>query len=265
MFEQAFLGAVRIHPFAPSGFRLGQISTGVVTPADKELLYKESLRPKPAQILPSVPQTSEAALAEKREDRICEMLTKFSEDRPGSSDESDARSRILWSYVNDQARRTGQSDDAVAQAVSARCPGAALPLKPAPPGPIQPPGQQGFHGKTKLSFDEAKELSDLLTVVLTPLSPEEAAKEIAREDCLRDIVRADGFPIVDRLQERLKDFLAKAKPTDTFEISHGEAVVTGKAVECAEAIGRVKVIRTVAYAGGAAAGGAGLLWLVGLL
>jgi hypothetical protein len=59
--------------------------------------------------------------------------------------------------------------------------------------------------------------------------------------------------------------LATAPPTATFEISHGEVVVTGKAVECAEAMGRVKIIKTVAYTGGAVAGGASLLWLLGLL
>lgn len=208
---------------------------------------------------------SEAARTEKREDRICAMLKKFSEGRPGGAEEADARSRIFWSYIRQQARSTGQGEDAVAQTVHARCPDMTLPSKPPPPGPIKPPGQEGFHGKTRLPYAEAKELSDLLTVVLTPLSPEEAAKELAREQCLRDIVQADGFPIVDRLQERLKDFLATAKQTDTFEISSREAVVTGKAVECAEAIGRIKTIRTVATVGGVTAGGAGLLWLIGIL
>jgi len=202
---------------------------------------------------------------ERGQDRICEMLKKFSEDAPGSADESDARSRIFWSYVRHQGEQAGQTEDAVAQQVVARCPGMQVPPKPPAAGPMKPPGQQGFHGKTQLSYDEAKELSDLLDVVLQPLSPEEAAKEISRQDCLRDIVKADGFPIVDKLQERLKDFIATAKPTDTFEISHGEVVVTGKAVECAEALGRIKVIKTVAVTGGAVAGGAGLLWLVGLL
>jgi hypothetical protein len=224
-------------------------------------------RPMPVP-LPAVrvgPANEELKPPQRGEDRICEMLRKFSEDRAGSGEESEARSHIFWSYVRAQAGRTGQGEDAIAKAVQARCPDAPIPPKPAPQAPIKPPEEEGFHGKTRLSYAEAKELSDLLAVVLTPLTPEEAAKELAREECLRDIVRADGFPIVDRLQERLKQFVATAKPTDTFEISHGEAVVTGKAVECAEAIGRIKTIRTVATVGGVTAGGAGLLWLFGLI
>lgn len=198
-------------------------------------------------------------------DRICAMLSKFSETESKGSDESDARSRIFWSYVRSQAGRTGQGEDAVAGQVQAACPNLPLPPKPPAAATPKPPGHEGFHGKTRLTYAEAKELSDLLDVVLKPLSPEEAAKEIAREECLREIVRADGFPIVDRLQERLKAFIAAGSQAATFEISHGELVVTGKAVECAEAIGRVKVVKTVVYAGGAAAGGAGLLWLLGIL
>jgi hypothetical protein len=220
---------------------------------------------KPAQKIRPEDEVREAERAEKREDRICEMLKKFSEERPENDDESDARSRIFWSFVRHHAQRTGQLEDAVTATIHSRCPDMALPPKPPAPIPGKPPEHEGFHGKIKLSLAEAKELSDLLTVVLTPLTPEEAAKELAREECLRNIVRADGFPIVERLQEKLKDFIVTAAPTDTFEISHGEAVVTGHAVECAEAIGRVKVIRTITYAGGAAAGGAGLLWLVGLI
>lgn len=264
MFEQQFLGMV---PMAPhigfSGPWMGQDGP------------PEKMRVKPTPVgMPASPVQSgmerergpaEAERAEKRESRICEMLKRFSENRPGSGEESEARSHIFWSYVRHQAARTGRGEDAVAQAVQARCPDMTLPPKPSKGGAPKPPEREGFHGKTRLPYAEAKELSDLLTVVLTPLTPEEAAKELAREECLRDIVRADGFPIVDRLQERLKDFLATAKQTDTFEISHGEAVVTGKAVECAEAIGRIKTVRTVATVGGAAAGGVGLLWLIGIL
>lgn len=132
----------------------------------------------------------------------------------------------------------------------------------APEMPDQP---KGFHGKTQLSYQEATDLSALLDVVLAPLSPEEAAKEIPDEACLRDLLNSGGFPLVDKLQKRLKDFIAAGNQAATFEISHGEVVVTGKAVECAEALGRMKTLKTVAYAGGAAAGGAGLLLLLGLL
>lgn len=215
------------------------------------------------------PTDRKAQIAERiqrGEDRICDMLKKFSDSAPESPDEGDARSRIFWSYIRHQGEQAGQSEDVVSQQIIARCPGMQVPPKPPTNAkPLTPPGQQGFHGKTQLSYQEAKDLSELLDVVLQPLSPEEAAKEIARKDCLRDIVQADGFPIVDKLQQRLKDFIAAAKPTDTFTISQGEVTVTGKAVECAEALGRIKVVKTVAYTGGAVAGGAGLLWLFGLL
>lgn len=116
-----------------------------------------------------------------------------------------------------------------------------------------------------ISYEEARELSELLDVVLAPLTPEEAGSELADRECLRELTDAGGFPLVERLQERLKEFLASAKPTDTFEISQGEAVVTGKAVECAEALGRIKTVRTVATVGGAAAGGTALLLLLGII
>lgn len=204
--------------------------------------------------------------AEDRVERICRMLAKFSESEAGGPEESDARSRIFWSYVRQHAGKTGRGEDAVAQEIQARCPGAQVPAKaPQAAVPPKPPESEGFHGKTALTRDEASDLADVLAAVLTPLSPEDAAKEIAREECLRDVVRADGFPVVDRLRERLNEFVAKAKPSDTFEISKDEAAMTGKAVECAEAIRRARTVRTVAYAGGAAAGGVGLLWLVGVL
>lgn len=207
------------------------------------------------------PSSTEASGAE----RICAMLDKFSESSAKSQDEEDARSGIFWSYIRSHAERTGQGEEAVANLIRSQCPGLPMPARPSGPKPQKPPKEEGFHGKTQLSFSEAKSLSDLLEAVLAPLTPEEAAKEIAREECLRDIVKAGGFPIVERLQARLKAFVAAGNETATFEISHGEAVVTGKAVECAEALGRIKTVRTVATAGGVAAGGAGLLWLLGLL
>lgn len=264
MFKQSAFGSIGIRAFNPvlSGAWMGQ----------DDNQKGQAMGPRPAQrpmgpMGPQVARRPETAdQIQQRETRICDMLKKFSEDQPGSPEESDARSRIFWSYIRHQGEQAGQTEDAVAQQIIARCPGMQVPPKPsANAKPLTPPGQQGFHGKTQLSYAEAKDLSDLLDVVLQPLSPEEAAKEIARQDCLRDIVQADGFPIVDKLQQRLKDFIATAQPTDTFEITHGEVVVTGKAVECAEALGRIKVVKTVAYTGGAVAGGAGLLWLVGLL
>src|SRR3990167_9444113 len=85
----------------------------------------------------------------------------------------------------------------------------------------------------------------------------------------RDLERPEpeprGAPRASRLLERLKAFVASAQETDTFQTSHGEAVVTGKAVECAEALGRLKTLRTAAGVGGGAAGGGALLLLLGIL
>lgn len=263
MFNQSAFGTMGIRAINPvlSGAWMGQDENAKKIPIGP----RPTQRPMGPMGPQGAPRPENADQIERRETRICDMLKKFSEDQPGSPEEGDARSRIFWSYVRQQAEHTGQVEDAVAKTVQARCPDMALPPKPVKGPPMMPPGKTGFHGKTQLSYNEAKELSDLLTVVLSPLTPEEASKELAREACLRDIVQADGFPIVDKLQERLKTFLATAAPTDTFEISHGEVVVTGKAVECAEAMGRIKVIKTVAYTGGAVAGGASLLWLLGLL
>ena len=258
MFNQSAFGTMGIRPINPvlSGAWMGQDENAKGMPIGPKPAQRPAVRPE---------RPDDAVRIEQRQTRICDMLKKFSEEQAGSNEENDARSRILWSYVRQQAEQTGQAEDAVAGTVQARCPNMTLPPKPVKGTPMTPPGKTGFHGKTQLTYNEAKELSDLLTVVLSPLTPEEAAKELAREQCLRDIVQADGFPIVDKLQERLKEFLATAPPTATFEISHGEVVVTGKAVECAEAMGRVKIIKTVAYTGGAVAGGASLLWLLGLL
>jgi len=127
------------------------------------------------------------------------------------------------------------------------------------------PREKGFHGKTRISMVEAQELAGLLDVVLAPMTPEEAATKLADHECLRELTEAGGFPLVKRLMDRLKTFIATASPTDTFEISHGELVVTGKAVECAEALGRLKTIKTVATVGGVAAGGTVLALLLGLI
>lgn len=150
-----------------------------------------------------------------------------------------------------------------------RGPADGIPLKAAPEQrelkESKPPKQEGFHGKTRISVEEAQDLLALLEVVLAPLSPEEAATQLADHECLRELSDAGGFPLVSRLLNRLRTFLASAQPSDTFEISHGEAVVTGKAVECAEALGRLKTLKTVATVGGVAAGGGALLLLLGIL
>lgn len=255
--DAAFLGSVPLMAQTTT-------PTGEVMPIDKQKPVTDGDR-RAMQRLPNGPQRTVQTVVDRGLDRICAMLENFAERSSVGAEEGEARSHIFWSYIRNQAKRTNQGEEAVVQTVQGRCPNFSIPAKPPARVDTKPPKEKGFHGKTTLSYAEAKELSELLTVVLTPLSPEEAAKEIAREECLRDMVRAEGFPIVERLQERLTTFLATAQPTDTFEISHGEVVVTGKAVECAEAIGRVKTIRTVAYTGGAAASGLGLLWLLGIL
>lgn len=131
--------------------------------------------------------------------------------------------------------------------------------------PMTPPKHEGFHGKASISLSEAQELSALLDVVLAPVTPQEMEAKLADDKCLRELTDAGGFPIVKRLQDRLKAFIATATPSDTFQISHGELNVTGKAVDCAEALGRLETLKTVATVGGVAAGGAGLLLLLGLI
>lgn len=135
----------------------------------------------------------------------------------------------------------------------------------APVKGMTPPKHEGFHGKASISLLEAQELSALLDVVLAPVTPQEMEAKLADDRCLRELTDAGGFPIVKRLQDRLKAFIATATPADTFQISHGELNVTGKAVDCAEALGRLETLKTVATVGGVAAGGAGLLLLLGLI
>lgn len=142
-------------------------------------------------------------------------------------------------------------------------PQATTPVAP-PPMPPEPLPSGGFRGKTRISRDEAAELSDLLEIVLAPATAEEAAAA-DKHTCLRELSAAGQWPTVQRLRARLMEFLASAGPADTFEISHGETVVTAKAVECAEALGRAEAMRRVVTVGGAAAGGTLLLLLLGVL
>lgn len=104
-------------------------------------------------------------------------------------------------------------------------------------------------GKTRLTFDEAQELLNVLDVVLEPLTSEEAATEAAKTECLREL-SSGPFPVLVRLRERLLEFIAAGNLSATFEISKGEINVMEKAVTCAESIGRGKTIRTVATVGG---------------
>jgi hypothetical protein len=191
-------------------------------------------------------------------DRLCALLPKLAD----KDVDPDIFARIFWSYA-DHAK---VPPEIVAQRIKERCPDLTVPPRPVRLAKqIRMPEKEGFRGKTRISYEEAQELSDLLEVVLAPLTPEEAAQEIANEECLRELTEASGFPIVESLKERLQEFLATAAPTDTFEISRGETVVTGKAVECAEAIGRVKTTKAIVTAGGVTVGVGALLLLLGIL
>jgi len=191
-------------------------------------------------------------------DRLCNILVKFAEKEVPE----DVAGRIFWSYVDDAKIPPALA----AQMIKDRCPDLKIPGKPVTPAKeMKKPEKEGFRGKTQISFAEAMELAELLDVVLAPLTPEEAASEIADRECLRELNDAGGFPLVERLQARLKKFLETAQETDMFTISHGETVVTGKAVECADALGRIKTIKTVATVGGITAGGGALLLLLGLI
>jgi hypothetical protein len=187
-------------------------------------------------------------------ERLCSILRRFTEEAVPD----DVKARVFWSYVDDAGRPEA---DVLAEIRSA-CPDLSVPARPAMAPELKPdrPDQVGFRGKARISLEEAKELLAALDEVLRPLTPEETASDIAREECLRELA-AGAFPIVERLRERLADFVATAGPQDTFEISHGQLVVTGKAVDCAVAIGRGRVVRTALTVGGVGAG-AGLLALL---
>jgi hypothetical protein len=191
-------------------------------------------------------------------DRLCTILVKFAQNEVPE----DVAGRIFWSYVDDAKIPPSLA----AQLVLDQCPDLKIPGKPVTPAKeLKKPEKEGFHGKTQITFEEAADLLELMDTVLAPLTPEEAASQIADRECLRELNDAGGFPLVERLQERLRKFLETASPDALFTISQGETVVTGKAVECAEALGRIKTIKTVATVGGIAAGGGILLLLFGLI
>ena len=111
----------------------------------------------------------------------------------------------------------------------------------------------GFHGKSTITFAEAKELSGLLEEALKPLTPAEEQSAEKEHACRREI-KAGPYPIVVRLEERLKKFVETAHPMDMFEISKGELEVTQDAVECAIQIGRAGLKRTLTTAAAVTAG-----------
>lgn len=229
--------------------RMGQVPTPDARPPER-------IRPLPVDVS-EAPKTGPDR-AVRAIVRMCDVLRKLA----AKEIPEEIAGRIFWSYAD----HGNLPPDMVTKLVQENCPDLTIPLRPTTPSrPVKPPQKEGFRGKMRISYEEARELSELLDVVLAPLTPEEAASELADRECLRELTDAGGFPIVERLQERLKEFIATAQPTDTFEISHGEATVTGKAVECADALGRLKTVRTVATVGGVAAGGSILLLLLGII
>jgi hypothetical protein len=187
--------------------------------------------------------------------RLCRIMTRFAD----SSVDAEVKSHVFWSYV----RHSG-NEAAVLKAYTAACPTLEVPAKPVTPVKelvAETKEKEGFHGKTLISYQEAKELQLALTEVLKPLTPEEAANELAKEACLRDF-SAGNFPALEELQEDLAAFVAAGDETATFEISKGQLVVAGKAIDCAVALGRGKAIKTALTAGGIGIGALALLFLL---
>lgn len=221
-------------------------------------------------------------------ERLCSIMQRFSDQNV----DPETQSKVFWSYVRQangsslngsRSSRMGQfgqiaspatsavpaqgaqvSQDPVIAAYQARCPGLPVPPKPATPDKelvAESPEKAGFHGKTTISHAEAVELNTALVEVLKPLTPEEAASEIGKVECLRDFA-AGNFPKIERLQEDLQAFVDVGDTGATFTISKGDVVVAGKAIDCAVALGRGKLIKGALITGGAIGAGALLLFLL---
>jgi hypothetical protein len=187
--------------------------------------------------------------------RICSIMERFS----GAGVEPEVQSQVFWSYV----KQAQSSEESVIAAYKAACPTLPVPAKPATPDKElkeDRPDKVGFHGKTQISYAEAVELNTALEEVLRPLTPEEAASAIGKTECLRDFA-AGNFPKVERLQADLQAFVDAGDTGGTFTISKGDIVVAGKAIDCAVALGRGKVIKAALVTGGVVGAGA-LLFLL---
>ena len=187
--------------------------------------------------------------------RLCSIMRSFSED----SVAAEVQSQVFWSYV----KQANSSEESVLTAYKTLCPELIVPAKPVTPEKelVAEPGKSGFHGKTTISYAEAVELNTALTEVLRPLTPEEAASAIGKEECLRDFA-AGNFPKLERLQDDLQSFIDAGDQGTTFTISKGDIVVAGKAIDCAVALGRGKIIKGALVAGGVIGAGALLLFLL---
>ena len=187
--------------------------------------------------------------------RLCSIMRSFSED----SVSAEVQSQVFWSYV----KQANSSEESVLTAYKTLCPELTVPAKSLTPEKelVAEPGKSGFHGKTTISYAEAVELNTALTEVLRPLTPEEAASAIGKEECLRDFA-AGNFPKLERLQDDLQSFIDAGDQGTTFTISKGDIVVAGKAIDCAVALGRGKIIKGALVAGSVIGAGALLLFLL---
>lgn len=247
--DTSFLGqAVELQP--PPITNMGPTTM----PGDKRIPGKVTLPPPDDRIVRQEPAYDPQRF-EKLLLRLCSIMTKFTE----SNVEAEVKSKFFWSYVRD----ANQPEALVLSTFAQLCPNIPAPPKPTTPDrelKAESPAKAGFHGKAQISYAEAKELLAALDEVLKPFTPEELASDIGREECLRDLA-AGNFPIVERLHDRLAQFVAAGDTGATFAISAGEMNVTGKAIDCAVALGRGKAIRTAATVGGIGAAGA-LLFLL---
>ena len=256
------------------GFRpvkLGQVTSEAMSPArmphtmgpnDMPTLEpggdqkKPDIKPQPLPAIRVRKLDNPRARFEWAVGRLCSVMRHFADqDIP-----DDAKSHIFWSYV----KNSGSSEESVLTAYKTLCPELPVPPKPTTPDKelvAESPDKVGFHGKTTLSFDEAQQLKEALDEVLKPLTPEETAKAINSQECLRDLA-AGNYPKVEALRDDLADFVAAGDKNATFEISKGDVVVAGKAIDCAVAIGRGAAIKTALTAGGVLGAGALLLFLL---
>lgn len=115
-----------------------------------------------------------------------------------------------------------------------------------------PPMPSFERGRVGLNLQEAVEIVAQLDEILRPVEAGEAQMDV---ECVRSL-SAGPFPIVARLRDRMRQFVATAREGEVFELSHGEIEVADKAIACAEELGRIKtkkIVTTAAVGGGAVA------------
>lgn len=263
-------GTVGISSPTIGGFRpirMGQLNMSTMGPLDMPSINQGESKDKnqgaippmpikPGPVPHSRPLDAPRARFEWAVGRLCTLMRRFGE----SPISDEVKSQIFWSYV----KHSNSSEESVLAAYKTLCPEFQVPPKPVTrEKELVSEGHEheGFHGKTQITYDEAKELMTALDEVLKPLTPEEAAKSVDTQACIRDFA-AGNFPKVEALRDDLKAFIDAGDKTATFEISKGDVVVAGKAIDCAVALGRGKIIKTALVTGGAIGAGALLLFLL---